>query len=126
MAPAATVTLARRTLLQVKDGGSLFRFRCHTGHAYSLESLLTDITEKNGRRPLEFDPRLRGRRVVHATYGPTSGPRGEQPIHRIDSQTCRRDETTSQSDEAGNCQTAVGHRLHEAHRTRSALAPDWS
>ena len=26
--------------------GSLFRFRCHTGHAYSLESLLTDITEK--------------------------------------------------------------------------------
>ena len=33
-------------LLQVKDGGSLFRFRCHTGHAYSLESLLTDITEK--------------------------------------------------------------------------------
>jgi two-component system chemotaxis response regulator CheB len=33
-------------LLQVKDGGSLFRFRCHTGHAYSIESLLTEITEK--------------------------------------------------------------------------------
>ena len=32
-------------LLQIKDG-SLFRFRCHTGHAYSIESLLTDITEK--------------------------------------------------------------------------------
>ena len=24
----------------------LFRFRCHTGHAYSVKSLLTDITEK--------------------------------------------------------------------------------
>jgi two-component system chemotaxis response regulator CheB len=32
-------------LLQMKDG-TLFRFRCHTGHAYSLESLLADITEK--------------------------------------------------------------------------------
>ena len=33
-------------LLQVKDGGTLFRFRCHTGHAYSIESLLTEITEE--------------------------------------------------------------------------------
>jgi len=33
-------------LLQVKDSGSLFRFRCHTGHAYSIESLLTEITEE--------------------------------------------------------------------------------
>ena len=32
-------------LLQMKEG-TLFRFRCHTGHAYSIESLLTDITEK--------------------------------------------------------------------------------
>jgi two-component system chemotaxis response regulator CheB len=32
-------------LLQLKEG-NLFRFRCHTGHAYSIESLLTDITEK--------------------------------------------------------------------------------
>ena len=32
-------------LLQMKEG-TLFRFRCHTGHAYSLESLLADITEK--------------------------------------------------------------------------------
>jgi two-component system chemotaxis response regulator CheB len=32
-------------LLQMKDG-TLFRFRCHTGHAYSIESLLADITEK--------------------------------------------------------------------------------
>jgi two-component system chemotaxis response regulator CheB len=32
-------------LLQLKEG-TLFRFRCHTGHAYSVESLLTDITEK--------------------------------------------------------------------------------
>lgn len=32
-------------LLQITDG-TLFRFRCHTGHAYSVESLLADITEK--------------------------------------------------------------------------------
>ena len=32
-------------LLQMQEG-TLFRFRCHTGHAYSLESLLADITEK--------------------------------------------------------------------------------
>lgn len=32
-------------LLQVQEG-TLFRFRCHTGHAYSIESLLADITEK--------------------------------------------------------------------------------
>lgn len=32
-------------LLQLKEG-TLFRFRCHTGHAYSIESLMTDITEK--------------------------------------------------------------------------------
>ena len=32
-------------LLQLKEG-PLYRFRCQTGHAYSLESLLTDITEK--------------------------------------------------------------------------------
>jgi two-component system chemotaxis response regulator CheB len=32
-------------LLQVKEG-PLFRFRCHTGHAYSVESLMADITEK--------------------------------------------------------------------------------
>jgi two-component system, chemotaxis family, protein-glutamate methylesterase/glutaminase len=32
-------------LLQIKEG-TLFRFRCHTGHAYSIGSLLTEITEK--------------------------------------------------------------------------------
>jgi two-component system chemotaxis response regulator CheB len=32
-------------LLQMREG-DLFRFRCHTGHAYSIESLLSDITEK--------------------------------------------------------------------------------
>lgn len=33
------------TLLQLKEGSSL-RFRCHTGHAYSIESLLAEFTEK--------------------------------------------------------------------------------
>ncbi|HEU4594251.1 MAG TPA: chemotaxis protein CheB [Pyrinomonadaceae bacterium] len=32
-------------LLQMKDGPP-FRFRCHTGHAYSVESLMAEITEK--------------------------------------------------------------------------------
>ena len=32
-------------LLQIKER-SLLRFRCHTGHAYSVESLLADITDK--------------------------------------------------------------------------------
>jgi two-component system chemotaxis response regulator CheB len=26
--------------------GTRFRFRCHTGHGFSMESLLADITEK--------------------------------------------------------------------------------
>lgn len=32
-------------LLELKEGSHV-RFRCHTGHAYSLDSLLADITEK--------------------------------------------------------------------------------
>jgi two-component system chemotaxis response regulator CheB len=32
-------------LLQLKEGGRI-RFRCHTGHAYSAESLLADIREQ--------------------------------------------------------------------------------
>jgi hypothetical protein len=31
-------------LLQLRDGGR-FRFRCHTGHAYSPDSLLAEITQ---------------------------------------------------------------------------------
>jgi two-component system chemotaxis response regulator CheB len=31
-------------LLQIQDGG-LVRFRCHTGHAYSVNSLLEDVSE---------------------------------------------------------------------------------
>ena len=36
-------------LLQVNDGGHI-RFRCHTGHAYSPESLLVDIREQIERQ----------------------------------------------------------------------------
>lgn len=32
-------------LLQLKEGGGI-RFRCHTGHAYSVDSLLAEFTEK--------------------------------------------------------------------------------
>jgi two-component system, chemotaxis family, protein-glutamate methylesterase/glutaminase len=31
-------------LLQIQEGG-IRRFRCHTGHAYSLNSLFQDVTE---------------------------------------------------------------------------------
>ena len=31
--------------MQLKENGPL-RFRCHTGHAYSLESLLAEFTER--------------------------------------------------------------------------------
>jgi two-component system chemotaxis response regulator CheB len=31
-------------LVQLKDGG-IIRFRCHTGHAYSIHSLLAEVTE---------------------------------------------------------------------------------
>jgi len=31
-------------LLSLKEGGRI-RFRCHTGHAYSADSLLTDLTK---------------------------------------------------------------------------------
>jgi two-component system chemotaxis response regulator CheB len=34
-------------LLQLQEGDRV-RFRCHTGHAYSVDSLLADITEKTG------------------------------------------------------------------------------
>jgi two-component system chemotaxis response regulator CheB len=33
------------TLLQLKEGGNM-RFRCHTGHAYSVDALLAEFTEK--------------------------------------------------------------------------------
>jgi two-component system chemotaxis response regulator CheB len=32
-------------LLQVKEGSNM-RFRCHTGHAYSLEALLAEFSER--------------------------------------------------------------------------------
>ena len=31
-------------LLQIEEGGNV-RFRCHTGHAYSVNSLLDDVTD---------------------------------------------------------------------------------
>jgi two-component system chemotaxis response regulator CheB len=33
------------TLAQVEDGSSLSRFRCHTGHAYTLKTLLADLDQ---------------------------------------------------------------------------------
>src|SRR6185503_4296932 len=88
-------------LLQVKDGGSLFRFRCHTGHAYSIVSLLTDITEKMDDALWNSIRAFEEGELFMRHYGRAFGPRGEQPIRGIDSQTCRRYETTSPSNAAG-------------------------
>lgn len=65
-------------LLQVKDGGSLSRFRCHTGHAYSVESLLTEITEKmdealwNSIRAFEEGELLMRHMAQHLDHGENS------------------------------------------------------
>jgi two-component system chemotaxis response regulator CheB len=51
-APSAfTCPECHGALLQIRNG-SLLRFRCHTGHAYSVESLLADLSEA-GERSIE-------------------------------------------------------------------------
>jgi two-component system, chemotaxis family, protein-glutamate methylesterase/glutaminase len=58
-------------LLQLKEG-SRIRFRCHTGHAYSAESLLAEVDEVtedalwNAIRSLEESARLRQHLATHA------------------------------------------------------------
>ncbi|MGV3773806.1 MAG: chemotaxis protein CheB [Verrucomicrobiales bacterium] len=57
-------------LLQLKEGSNI-RFRCHTGHAYSVETLLTEITEQteeslwNAIRSLEEAALLMHRMADH-------------------------------------------------------------
>ncbi|MBV9489368.1 MAG: chemotaxis protein CheB [Verrucomicrobia bacterium] len=57
-------------LLQLKEGSNL-RFRCHTGHAYSLETLLAEFTERteetlwNAIRSLEESALLMQRMAAH-------------------------------------------------------------
>jgi two-component system chemotaxis response regulator CheB len=43
-------------LLQLKEGSNL-RFRCHTGHAYSLEALLADFSERTDQYPFDINTR---------------------------------------------------------------------
>jgi two-component system chemotaxis response regulator CheB len=63
-------------LLQLQEG-TLFRFRCHTGHAYSIESLLADITEKmddalwNSIRAFEEGELFMRHMAEHLDYGET-------------------------------------------------------
>jgi two-component system chemotaxis response regulator CheB len=64
-------------LLQMIDG-TLFRFRCHTGHAYSVESLLADITEKmddalwNSIRAFEEGELFMRHMAEHLSHGESS------------------------------------------------------
>ena len=57
-------------LLQLKEG-NLIRFRCHTGHAYSLNSLLTEVTQSieeilwEGIRTIEASEMLITHTVKH-------------------------------------------------------------
>src|SRR5262249_46081356 len=57
-------------LMQMKEGSNL-RFRCHTGHAYSLETLLADFNEQteqtlwNAIRSLEETTFLLQRMATH-------------------------------------------------------------
>ena len=61
-------------LLQLKEGGRV-RFRCHTGHAYSVESLLADVSEGiedalwNAIRTLEEGSLLLTAMAAHLTSG---------------------------------------------------------
>jgi two-component system chemotaxis response regulator CheB len=77
-------------LLQLKDG-TLFRFRCHTGHAYSVESLLADITEKmddalwNSIRAFEEGELFMRHMAEHLDHGETD--------HSAESFLKRADET---------------------------------
>jgi len=63
-------------LLQMKED-KLFRFRCHTGHAYSVESLLTDITEKMDDALWNSIRAFEEGELFMRHMGPTSGPRGQ-------------------------------------------------
>ncbi len=69
-------------LLQLKDAGSL-RFRCHTGHAYSVDSLLAEITENvedslwNAVRSIEESMLL----MRHMAEHPPEGEDGDYGQH---------------------------------------------
>ena len=75
-------------LLQMKEG-TLFRFRCHTGHAYSIESLLADITEKmddalwNSIRSFEEGELFMRHMAEHLAHG-ENGPSAESLLIRAD------------------------------------------
>ena len=75
-------------LLQMKEG-TLFRFRCHTGHAYSVESLMADITEKmddalwNSIRAFEEGELFMRHMAEHLDHGENS-PSAESFLKRAD------------------------------------------
>ena len=75
-------------LLQLKEG-TLFRFRCHTGHAYSVESLMADITEKmddalwNSIRAFEEGELFMRHMAEHLDHGENS-PSAESFLRRAD------------------------------------------
>jgi two-component system chemotaxis response regulator CheB len=69
-------------LLQLKDKGHL-RFRCHTGHAYSVDSLLSEITENvedslwNAIRSIEESALLMKHLAEHLSDGDNGETAGQ-------------------------------------------------
>jgi two-component system, chemotaxis family, protein-glutamate methylesterase/glutaminase len=67
-------------LVQLKEGG-IPRFRCHTGHAYSLNSLLAEVTHYvedalwNGMRAIEESMILLGHLARHIRADTTKDPK---------------------------------------------------
>jgi len=64
-------------LLQIKDG-SLLRFRCHTGHAYSVDSLLASLAE-TGEKALWSAFRALEERVILLTHLSQHARENNQP-----------------------------------------------
>lgn len=76
-------------LLQIKEG-DFFRFRCHTGHAYTVESLMADITEKmddalwNSIRAYEEGEMFMRQMAEHLGEGHNGHPAAETFLKRAE------------------------------------------
>ena len=70
------------TLLQLKENGRT-RYRCHTGHAYSADSLLSEVTETRRGDPVDRHPLHRRERDALAPHGRarTGGRRRGRALH---------------------------------------------
>ena len=81
-------------LLQLKEG-TRTRFRCHTGHAYSVNSLLAAIGEGDRGGDVDCCPRARGGSAADGAHGGTrAGARSRRSQTVVP--TCRRSQRQSE------------------------------